>query len=225
MTITAAPVGATAVATVSDGKLIDLAYNGGWRGEGDTTTAVAIALAESSGETYATNHYTENGKTYTVGGLWQLSTIHPQVTFPAAYVPLVNARLAYDIFKEQGWAAWATYTSGAYQQFMPRAQAAWNNASSGVKGAKGNEHPATSFSVAGINTPNWLGGFNNTSVLGTAASVETGTIGLANDIIGLFDNWKLVLLGLAGAVVGIIALVELVSSSKAAAATPTPPTT
>jgi hypothetical protein len=53
------------------------------------------------------------------------------------------------------------------------------------------------------------------TVAGAAADVVTAPVALAGDVGNLFSNWKLVLLGLAGATIGIIALVEIAGSTKA----------
>jgi hypothetical protein len=41
------------------------------------------------------------------------------------------------------------------------------------------------------------------------------TVSVLGDVGNLFSNWKLVLLGLAGAVIGVVAIVEIASSTKA----------
>jgi LysM repeat protein len=67
--------------------------------------AAAIAMAESSGEEYATGSAGERG-------YWQISPVHGLLS---TYDPLGNARAAV-ILSGDGtdWSAWTTYTSGAY---------------------------------------------------------------------------------------------------------------
>jgi hypothetical protein len=79
-------------------------------------TMAAIALAESGGQTGATNKNT-NG---TIDrGLWQINSSHSQ--FNAQQLlndPLYNAQAAVSVFKSQGLTAWTTYSSGAYRNFL-----------------------------------------------------------------------------------------------------------
>jgi Lysozyme like domain len=79
--------------------------------------AAAIAEAESSGNSAATNPNDNNG-TQTSWGLWQISNgTHGQ---PAANIldPTVNAQAAVAKYQASGWAPWGTYNSGAYTQFL-----------------------------------------------------------------------------------------------------------
>ena len=68
----------------------------------------AIAEAESGGRSTAQN---PSG----ASGLWQILG----VPFPGnVFDPLTNARMAVAKWRSQGLGAWATYTSGAYKQFL-----------------------------------------------------------------------------------------------------------
>lgn len=70
-------------------------------------TMAAIAMAESSGQEFATNH-DSNGTTDE--GYWQINTSNGDAT----YDPLGNARAAVYIEGQQGLGAWVTYAEGLY---------------------------------------------------------------------------------------------------------------
>lgn len=112
-----------------------------WQGD-DLVTAVAVALAESGGDTEAMGRSTSGTS---IGnrdhGLWQISNRWHQLRgdgSPGRLLlagadwrdPVVNARLAREVFDETaasgkvGWSAWAVYTSGSYQTYLPDAQIA-----------------------------------------------------------------------------------------------------
>lgn len=112
-----------------------------WTGA-DLVTAVAIALAESSGDTEALGRSTTGTS---IGnrdhGLWQISNRWHQLRgdgTPGRLLlagatwrdPAVNARLAREVYDETartgkvGWEAWAVYLSGAYKTYLPDAEIA-----------------------------------------------------------------------------------------------------
>jgi hypothetical protein len=78
-------------------------------------TMAAIALAESGGLASAHN---PSG----ASGLWQIEIpVNAQYVPGGAanvYNPLANARGAVSIERAQGLAAWVTYSSGAYRQYL-----------------------------------------------------------------------------------------------------------
>lgn len=80
--------------------------------------AAAIALAESSGRPTATSANPDGGVNV---GLWQLDTRGKGAGHTVAQLqdPATNARLAV-LGSANGtdWSAWATYTSGAYRQYL-----------------------------------------------------------------------------------------------------------
>lgn len=97
-------------------------------------TMVAIALAESGGDSGAHNpKYPDNSY-----GLWQINMLdEPGYMLGAERRkkyglssneqlkdPLTNAKAAYDILKSQGLGAWSVYTSGTYKQYLPAAKKA-----------------------------------------------------------------------------------------------------
>jgi lysozyme-like protein len=95
-----------------------------------TNIAVAVALAESGGDTQSHNS-TPPDDSY---GLWQINMLGS--LGPARrkefnlksnedlFNPDTNARVAHGIFQKSGWKAWTTYTSGKYKQFLPQANQA-----------------------------------------------------------------------------------------------------
>jgi NlpC/P60 family/Putative peptidoglycan binding domain/Transglycosylase SLT domain len=76
---------------------------------GEQTTAVAIMLAESGGDTNAVG---ENGEK----GLFQL------MDAPSCWRDIeCNVRAAARLFRQAGWKRWTTYTSGRYKAFLNEA--------------------------------------------------------------------------------------------------------
>lgn len=75
--------------------------------------AAAIAMAESGGNTAATN----NDSNGTVDrGLWQINSVHGS---QSTYDVMGNARAAIAISNNgSNWSPWTTYTNGAYQQYL-----------------------------------------------------------------------------------------------------------
>jgi len=105
----------TTVLTTSTSKLSGTLGCSGleslWKAAGGASaeafTAAEIAMAESGGNQYAhspTNDY----------GYWQINGVHgPSM---ATYDPMGNAKAAVSISDNgRDWAAWTTYTSGAYE--------------------------------------------------------------------------------------------------------------
>ena len=97
-------------------------------------TMVAIALAESGGDSGAHNpKYPDNSY-----GLWQINMLdEPGYMLGAERRkkyglssneqlkdPLTNAKAAYDILESQGLGAWSVYTSGTYKRYLPAAKKA-----------------------------------------------------------------------------------------------------
>jgi hypothetical protein len=71
--------------------------------------AAEIAMAESSGEEYATD---DDGNGTVDKGYWQINTVHGSL---ATYNPLGNARAAVDLSDDgTNWLDWVTYRHGTY---------------------------------------------------------------------------------------------------------------
>jgi len=99
-------------------QLAQIAANAGFTDQ-DLATAVAVALAESGGKIDAYNPETAAGTPEGKGsyGLWQIYLkVHPEYTPAALLDPQTNANAAYKIYQQRGetFAAWSTYTNGAY---------------------------------------------------------------------------------------------------------------
>jgi hypothetical protein len=93
-----------------------------WTGS-NCATAVAVALAESSGNCNA--HHTNDGGTID-RGLWQVNDYwHPECSDSCAYDCSCNAGCAKSISGGgSDWTPWATYNAGAHLKYMSQAQAA-----------------------------------------------------------------------------------------------------
>lgn len=103
---------------------------------GDPSVApqmAAIAIAESSGNPVAANSYVENGQTYTVTGLWQISSIHGFNQAALASNPAYNAQAAVAVYKSQGFGAWQAYGNSNYETALSaNGYAAIGNVSGGA---------------------------------------------------------------------------------------------
>lgn len=97
------------------------AQNAGFTGQ-DLLTAVAIALAESSGNANVYNRETAAGAPQGQGsyGLWQIYLYkHPEDAGLNLYDPQINANAAFAIYSAAGgFTPWTTYNSGAYQAYL-----------------------------------------------------------------------------------------------------------
>lgn len=93
----------------------------GWP-ENLIVTMAAIGMAESGGRecvigTLANNEYSV--------GIWQIN-INPALKRPWTKTqlcdPLFNARVAFQIYGQQGLKAWGAYTNGSYRKYLPASQ-------------------------------------------------------------------------------------------------------
>ena len=106
---------------LSASQIAQYASNAGFQGE-DLITAVAIALAESSGDPNIVGdlNITKGGSI----GLWQINIRwHPEFTADQLKDPQQNANAAYSIYEAAGesFTPWSTYKTGAYLAKMPDA--------------------------------------------------------------------------------------------------------
>lgn len=102
----------------------------GWTGQ-DLAVAVAVALAESGGRTDARGDVALQTGTWGPSiGLWQIRSIKAdkgtgRLRDEAANLnPSTNARHAHQLWADQGWSPWTTYTGGRYLAHLPAARAA-----------------------------------------------------------------------------------------------------
>ncbi|MGC5331239.1 SH3 domain-containing protein [Micromonospora sp. DT62] len=132
----------------------------GWTGE-NLVISVAVSLAESQCVAGAQGY---NGPTSGCPngsldrGAWQINNCyHSWVTDACAYELYCNARAAHDIWGWSGWSAWATYTNGAYRNYLTEARDGVNNPGGGVYGTVNTggdalnvrSGPGTSYALVG----------------------------------------------------------------------------
>lgn len=108
--------------TLTDAQIAGAAKAAGFSG-GSLATAVAVALAESSGDPGATNQNTNGSTDY---GLWQINSVHGPLLKQGDWRnPTDNAKMAFRVSAGgTTWTPWTTYKSGAYRKFSARAQLA-----------------------------------------------------------------------------------------------------
>lgn len=118
---------ATATKVLTPDQIAGVAWNAGFRDEATLARAVAVALAESGGNTLAHNGNAGTGdNSY---GLWQINMIGAmgparRVAFDIAsntalYDPAVNAKAAWVISnKGKNWAPWSVFKSNAYMRHI-----------------------------------------------------------------------------------------------------------
>lgn len=114
---------------LSPNEIAWCALNAGWKGQ-DVAIAVAVALAESKGNTEALGWVPGTANKPASGnydhGLFQISSLwHGSELLLAGADwrnPVDNAIMAFHIWAKgngKGWAQWSTYTGGAYQLLLP----------------------------------------------------------------------------------------------------------
>lgn len=96
--------GAGSTGRLSASQIAQYAANAGFEGD-DLITAVAIALAESSGDPGAV------GDSGTSLGLWQIHyTVHPEFDKAQLFDPQYNANAAFQLYSNRGgFNDWSTY--------------------------------------------------------------------------------------------------------------------
>jgi hypothetical protein len=81
-------------------------------------TAVAVAMAESSGSCSAQNTNSDSYRS-TDRGLWQINDHwHPECSDSCAYDCACNAKCAVTVWQGSGWSAWNTYKTGAHSKYL-----------------------------------------------------------------------------------------------------------
>ncbi|MFI7675636.1 transglycosylase SLT domain-containing protein [Actinophytocola sp. NPDC049390] len=116
------------MATLSPAQIAEYAHDAGFRGQ-DLTVAVAVAMAESGGDTRAHNPVPPDDSY----GLWQINMIgslgparRDQFDLDSdreLFDPEENARAAWAISGHgDSFRPWTTYTSGAYKKFLDDAR-------------------------------------------------------------------------------------------------------
>jgi surface antigen len=120
-------------------QVTSIASQAGFSG-GDLQIAVAIAFAESSFDTAATNSDNNGSKDY---GLWQINSTHGYDSALLLSSPQYNANAAFRIYTQSGrnFTAWTTYNSGAYRQYLNLATVKTNGVTQSVKSGTSNGYP------------------------------------------------------------------------------------
>lgn len=114
---------AVTVGNLSAAQIAGYAQTAGFTGD-DLVTAVAIALAESSGNPEAHGDLSLPGSgSY---GLWQIyAHAHPEFgpDFTKLFDPQTNANAAYSVYQAAGssFAPWSTFKNGAYSAYLQNA--------------------------------------------------------------------------------------------------------
>lgn len=110
-----------ATKALSASEIASVAKAAGFTGN-ELTIAVAVCFGESGGKPDAVNHNTDKHRS-TDFGLWQINDYwNPDILRMGSWSnPADNARMAYAIYKRQGWKAWYAYTNGSYLAHMPKA--------------------------------------------------------------------------------------------------------
>lgn len=104
--------------------------------------AVAVALAESSGNSDALNDANSNGSSDY--GLFQINSVHAGLLNSHNWRdPADNARMAFAISSGgTNWRPWVAYTSGRYRAYLPRAKRATGSPVGSLPGAGSGAVPA-----------------------------------------------------------------------------------
>jgi Lysozyme like domain len=111
------------MATLSRDEIRSAASKAGFSGN-DLNIAVAVALAESSGDAKSHNAKGRDNS-YGLMQINMLGSMGPDrrakfnlKTNEDLYDPATNMRVAYGIYKGSGWKAWTTYTRGTYKKYL-----------------------------------------------------------------------------------------------------------
>lgn len=175
------------MAVIPDIKIAEVAQRAGFTGN-DLVISVAVALAESGGDTEAVN--AAGLKDH---GLWQINGVHKDLLAKEDWRdPYANARMAKAVWNGQGWRGWTQYKNGAYFAFMPRAKKA-TNSGKGVTFTATNDSEFEQF-VAPVTDP----------ITAVADSFNFLTDG---------GNWARLGLYLAGLVLLFFGLTELIGGT------------
>jgi len=176
------------MAKLSDEEIAAYARAGGFVEEAHIKTAVQVAKAESGGDPKKHNT-TPPDNSY---GLWQINMYGPlgpdrRKRFglkrnEELFDPKVNARAAHQIFVDEGWKAWTTYTNGIYTK-----EAVDNIANAALKGMQESikpNDPLTSMVAGLVNFKSSVDDFGKT-FLKAVESFSGLLIGLVLLIVGV----------------------------------------
>ena len=175
----------------------------------DVPVAVAIALAESSGNTEAINKSNRNGtKDW---GLFQINDVNWNGESASQRVDVqTNIRKAAEVKIRQGWGAWSVVDSGRYRSFLERGtKAAQGAPSSGSSGTHSSGSASGSSGSDGTVGDAIAGGI---AVLSPATWVSQAVSGGVNSITGtisrIANSWLMFLIAAVLIGIGIYILVQ-----------------
>lgn len=172
---------------VSDSDIASYARGAGLTGN-NVAIAVAVALAESGGESTSHNPLPPDDSY----GLWQINMLGSMgpsrrrqfgiTQNTDLYDPAVNAR-AMSIISGQGtnWSPWSTYTSGKYRIFLPRGQAVANS---------GNATASPQVTTASLTIPDLSGISNFVAFFTNPGTWKRAAIGLLGFALIMIALWQ-----------------------------------
>ncbi len=204
---------------LSPADIAKLAYSAGFRGDA-LNIAVAIALAESGGNTAAYNPELAAGTATGSGsrGLWQIyGTAHPEYNNDSAFDPRVNAQAAYKVFREAGnrFTPWSTYNQGMAnptQNWAASAGSGVANLANRVTQAA--RTPTKQIKTTTTTTPGLAGQLQ--AAINPEQEEKTGVADqVVSAVTGGRDAYDFVFIGLGAALV-IVALIALLFTGYAA---------
>lgn len=107
--------------TLSPAQIATAARAGGFTGS-QVPIMVAIAMGESGGQTEITHHNNDGSTDY---GTWQINSVHSDILSIGDWRdPAINGRMAYMVYKQQGYQAWSVFNSKGYISHLSLAQSA-----------------------------------------------------------------------------------------------------
>ena len=111
------------IATAAAGGASSCASAWNQTGAGNCVMAVSICMAESGGNSHATNVNSDSHHSID-RGLWQVNSYwHPEVSESCAFDAECNAKAAVQISSNgTNWGPWSTYHNGAYKSYTSQAQ-------------------------------------------------------------------------------------------------------
>lgn len=190
------------MATLTDAQIAGAAYKAGFRGNA-LVNAVAVALAESSGNPNAHNAIPPDNSY----GLWQINMLGSMgparrkqfglKSNEELFNPDVNAKAAFAISNGgKSFSAWSTYTSGKFLGYLPRARKA-------------------------ANAPDTSGGYPSGGSGGSTSATQAGWSSFPGAVIDFFEfvtdpvTWMRAGMVLAGGLLLVFALAQLSAGGNA----------
>lgn len=182
------------MAILTDDQIAQVAVDNGFptTDKNNLAVCVAIAKAESSGQTDATN---SNSNGTSDKGLWQINDVHnDKLAGQDRFDQNVNAKLMMMISNSgTNWQPWSTYNNGAYQRYLGEAMTAVagkdfvpgsNNIAGGAAGSGNTQTVSSSNPVSGIE--NFFSGLSDPNTLIRIAQMYGGMMIILVGIVFIF---------------------------------------